>query len=221
MIVMDSRRISDEIAERTGICLPDTKLVAEAIEKAYANGSPMLFNHVMRSALFAHAFTDQRPNSEDRELIIVSAVLHDLGLAEHRCPGIERFEIRSANLARDFAVERGMAGDRAWLLWDIIALHPYDFNLHKEDEAWAVQMGILADVVGAGIDLIDPAVVARIVACYPRLNFKSGFYRLLASEAATSPPPPCHPVTMIRYHELGEYDVPNARDLIAGAPFDD
>lgn len=216
-----SRTQIHAIAKRSGVRLPDSTMVERAIERAQSESSPMLFNHVMRSALFAEMFSALRPRVKDRELIAVSTILHDIGLTDQKRQREDRFEIRSAHAARAFALGHGADDARAWLIWDTVALHTHDLNLYKQDEAWAVQMGILADVVGAGIDLLDASAVERILALFPRLGFKKGFYELLSAEAGGAPPPPFHPTAMILHHDCGSLSVPNARELIANAPFDD
>lgn len=209
----------DNIRETVGIVLPDTTIVAEAIELAYTDASPMLFNHVMRSALFAALFAAQRSDPVDNELLAIAAVLHDLGFCPSHAHDDLRFEIRSANAARKFAQDRNLCRDRSWRLWDMIALHTHDLNLFRRDEDWALQMGILADVVGAGLETLDKQSVDRIVTRFPRHDFKRGFYQLLCSEVGKGSPPPQHPSTMIAYHERRDFVMPDARDLIHSAPF--
>lgn len=216
-----SRTQIGAIARRSGVQLPDSAMVEGAIERAQSESSPMLFNHVMRSALFAEMFAGMRPQAKDREVIAVSSILHDIGLTDQKHQCEERFEVRSAHAARAFALGQGVSDARAWLIWDTVALHTHDLNLYKQDEAWAVQMGILADVVGAGADLLDVSAMERILTLFPRLGFKKGFYDLLSAEARSAPPPPFHPTTMILHHDCGSLSIPNARDLIAHAPFDD
>ncbi len=211
----------ETIATCTGVRLPDSAIVERAIERAQSESSPMLFNHVMRSALFAEMFSEMRPRANDREVIAVSSILHDIGLTDQKHQCEERFEVRSAHAARAFALGQGASDARAWLIWDTVALHTQDLNLYKQDEAWAVQMGILADVVGAGTDLLDASAIERILTQFPRLDFKKGFYDLLSAEAKSVPPPPFHPTAMILHHDCGSLSVPDARDLIAQAPFDD
>ena len=43
----------------------------------------MLFNHVMRCYWFAELFAKQEQAKADRELMFLSAVLHDLGFTEY------------------------------------------------------------------------------------------------------------------------------------------
>lgn len=204
-----------------GVRLPDSKLAQDAIELARAVSTPMLFNHVMRCYLFAELCAQAELPSYDREVVLLSAVLHDLGLTDH-ARGPRRFEIEGADAARDFALAGGFPEAKSWLVWDNIALHPLDLNHHKEPEAKAVQWGLWADVVGVGFDRLDPAAMREIVAAYPRLDFKRGFFNLLHEEARAKPHSHLiHPTAMIAHHCLGGLEIPDARALIDNAPFDE
>ena len=184
----------------SGIKAPDTQLVREAEEFVQSSSSAMLYNHVMRCYWFAELFARQENSKADRELMFFSATLHDLGFTEYG-RGPHRFEIEGAHAARRFLKDRGVPDIRSWQVWSTIALHTWDINLCKEDEARLVQLGILLDVIGLppGVPApkLDPADVAEIVERYPRLGFKRGFYDLLCEEpryqaALPSPQPHMH-----------------------------
>src|SRR5262245_59103855 len=90
-----------------GIEVPDTLLVARAIEYARASSEAFLFNHVMRSWLFATALAEHEPESCDVEILAVATLLHDVGLAK-AFAGPLRFEVEGANAAREFARKEGV-----------------------------------------------------------------------------------------------------------------
>lgn len=131
----------------SGIKAPDTQLAREAEEFVQSSSSAMLYNHVMRCYWFAELFARQENAKADRELMFFSATLHDLGFTEHG-RGPHRFEIEGAHAARRFLKDRGVPDTRSWQVWSTIALHTWDINLYKEDEARLVEHGILYDVVG-------------------------------------------------------------------------
>lgn len=202
-----------------GVKAPDSRLARDAIGLAREASSPMLFNHVMRSYWFAALFAEAEGSRSDREIIFLSSVLHDLGLTD-RAGGPARFEIEGAHAAQAFLLSRGCEPDRAWLVWDTIALHTGDVNLHKQPEARAVQAGILCDVTGFALDRIDPGAVAEVLARYPRLDFKRSFPSLLEAEARRQPHSVAfHPFTMIRHHCGEPVDIPDARAIIEAADF--
>lgn len=204
-----------------GLVAPDTPLARAAARLAWEHSTPMLFNHVMRSYFFGRLAVGRSAGSYDDEVVFLSAVLHDLGLTDH-APGPRRFEIEGADAARRFLCDSGCDSGRAWLVWDTIALHPFDINLHKEPEARVVQAGILGDVVGAGVASIDPSNVAEVLRAFPRHGFKRGFVDLLLNQARAKPHAhTIHPTHMIAHHCCGGVPIPNAQALIEATPFVD
>ncbi|HEX5049012.1 MAG TPA: hypothetical protein VFX89_18015 [Gammaproteobacteria bacterium] len=62
-----------------GVSVPDTLLVNRAIELAHASTEPFLFNHAMRSWLFAAALAELDRLQYDAEVLAVATVLHVRG----------------------------------------------------------------------------------------------------------------------------------------------
>ena len=85
-----------------GVVVPDTPSIARAIEYARRSSEPYLFNHVMRSWLFAVRLAELKRTEHDMEVLAVATLLHDLGL-EKAFSGPLRFEVEGANAARKFA----------------------------------------------------------------------------------------------------------------------
>jgi len=203
------------------IKVPDTSIVSQAEELTRSVSSDMVFNHVMRCYWFAELFAQKEGAKVDHELMFLSATLHDLGLTDVG-RGPHRFEIEGANAARTFLTGRGVPSDRAWKVWDSIALHTLDINLFKDDDARITQLGLLHDVVGVADAGLDPADVAEVVRRYPRLGFKQSFYDLLAEELHSKHPYEHfhHSCTLIA-HSSSELVMPDLRAALNGAPFDD
>jgi hypothetical protein len=160
-----------------GIVVPDTPLVARAIEYAREHCEPYLFNHEMRSWLFAAAIAQVKKLPHDPEVLAVSTLLHDIGLAK-AFSGPLRFEVEGANAAREFARKAGMAEGRAQLVWDGVALNSTpSIGLYKESEVALCTLGIGLDWGGFGYDLLTATQVATIVDAFPRLQMKQLFTR--------------------------------------------
>src|SRR6476619_7708184 len=104
-----------------GVSVPDTPLISRAIDFARERSEPYLFNHVMRSWLFAAIVAERKQIAHDGEVLAITAILHDLGLAE-AFDGPLRFEVEGANAARTFARNEGMDDRRTQLIWDGVAL---------------------------------------------------------------------------------------------------
>lgn len=75
-----------------GITVIDTPLVNRAFEYVRAQSEPFLFNHAVRSWLFAARLGQLQGISYDEEVVAVATLLHDVGLT-HDFSGPRRFEI--------------------------------------------------------------------------------------------------------------------------------
>jgi hypothetical protein len=173
-----------------GVSVPDTPLISRAIEYAREHSEPYLFNHVMRSWLFAVILAQLSESAHDAEVLAVTTILHDLGLAK-AFDGPLRFEVEGANAARAFARKEGIDDRRGQLIWDGVALNSTpSIALHKEAEVALSTAGIALDWGGWGYDKLTEAQVAAIVDAFPRLEMKQRFTRavccIVETRAATT-----------------------------------
>jgi hypothetical protein len=205
-----------------GITLPDSSLITAAIEYAQRISEPYLFNHVMRSWLFAEAIGYARGIDFDREVVAVGTILHDIGLTA-AVSGTNRFEVNGADAAVSFMASRGLSGRRAQLVWDLVALNSTpSLALHKEPEVAVGTMGIGLDYGGFGRDTLPPSDIARILEAFPRLRMKERFSATCCRRVATSPE-----TTYDNFlRDFGDRFVPGYRavstvDLLMNAPFDE
>src|SRR5919112_1812648 len=135
-----------------GVSVPDTPMISRAIDYAREHSEPYLFNHVMRSWLFAVTLAQLNQTAHDGEVLAVSTILHDLGLAEG-FDGPLRFEVEGANAARTFALNEGIDERRAQLIWDGVALNSTpSIGLYKEAEVALCTAGIGLDWGGGGFE---------------------------------------------------------------------
>ena len=170
-----------------GVSVPDTPLISSAIEYAQEQSEPYLFNHVMRSWLFAVALAHLNQTAHDGEVLAVTVILHDLGLADN-FKGPLRFEVEGANAARKFARDAGLDDRRAQLIWDGVALNSTpSIALHKESEITLATMGIGLDWGGWGYEALNQTEVAAIVEQFPRLEMKQQFTRAVCRIVETRP----------------------------------
>jgi hypothetical protein len=158
-----------------GVPIPDTPLVARAIAFARKHSEPYLFNHAMRSWLFAVLLAEAKQVACDPEVLAVATVLHDLGLTK-AFDGPLRFEVEGANAARKFSLDEGFDARRAQLVWDGVALNStVSIALYKEAEVAMCTAGIGLDWGGFGYDLLPRARIDAIVEAFPRLEMKRRF----------------------------------------------
>jgi HD domain-containing protein len=203
------------------VSVPDTLLITAAIEYAQRLSEPYLFNHAMRSWLFAELMGRAKGIGCDREVVAIGTILHDIGLTAG-VSGPNRFEVNGADAARSFLAGRGLSDHRAQLIWDLVALNSTpSLALHKEPEVAVGTMGIGLDYGGFGLDAVQADDVGRIISAYPRLKMKAKFSetccRLVKERPETSSD------NFLR--DFGERFVPgykpvSAVDVLLNAPFD-
>ena len=214
MTMQTTRRIA-------GVSVPDSPLIADAIKYAQELCEPYLFNHAMRSWLFAAKIGHLKAMDCDHEVVAVGAILHDIGLT----PGVggeNRFEVNGANAARSFIEARGLSDRRAQLVWDLVALNSTaSIALHKEPEVVLGTMGIGLDYGGFGFEaLIPPAEMIEILRAFPRLEMKRNFAETCRRLVSTRPE-----TTSDNFlRDFGERLVPGYKpmstvDLLMNGPF--
>jgi hypothetical protein len=217
-----AQRAQPEIATRllAGISVPDTPLISRAIDFARERTEPYLFNHAMRSWLFAALFAQRKQAVHDAEVLAVTTILHDIGLAES-FDGPLRFEVEGANAARAFARTEGMDDRRTQLIWDGVALNSTpSIALYKEAEIAIATMGIGLDWGGFGYDALTGAEIAEIVDAFPRLEMKERFTHAVCRIAETRPT-----TTYDNFgRDFGErfvpgYKAPSTVDYLLNSPF--
>ena len=218
--VIDPENRADATRLVAGVRVPDTPLVTRAIEYARKHSEPYLFNHVMRSWLFAVSLAQLKRTEHDGEVLAVATILHDLGLAK-AFSGPLRFEVEGANAARSFARSEGIDERRAQLIWDGVALNSTpSLALYKETEVALCTAGIALDWGGWGYEALTGSQVEEIVAAFPRLEMKQRFTRAVCGIVETRPA-----TTYDNFaRDFGErfvpgYQRPSTVDFLLNSPF--
>src|SRR5215471_5814268 len=173
-----------------GVSVPDGPLITAVIEYAQKLSEPYLFNHAMRSWLFAEAMGRLKGIVYDREVVAIGTILHDIGLTAS-VSGSNRFEVNGADAAVSFIKGRGLSDRRTQLVWDLVALNSTpSLALHKEPEVAGGTMGIGLDYGGFGVQALTAGDLERILGAFPRLKMKERFAetccRLVAEKPETS-----------------------------------
>ena len=205
-----------------GIQVPATPVVDQAMEYARKECEPYLFNHVVRSWLFAARLGQLQSIEHDAEVVAVGALLHDVTLND-RFAGPRRFEVEGADIARSFATDIGFDKRRAQLIWDSVALNSTpSIALYKEAEVALCTAGIALDVIGLQYEVVPSDEIKKIVEEFPRLEMKSRMTRCFCSIAKSQPQ-----TTYDNFmRDFGErfvpgYHAPSTVDFVANAPFDE
>src|SRR6185369_2498788 len=160
----------------SAIVIPDSLLANEATGILREYSTDLLFNHSVRVYLFAAEQGRQRKLRFDAELLYIAAAFHDLGLTKKFSSQNERFEVDSANAARQFLTAHNVPEERVRTAWEAIALHTTPgITQHMRPEVALLYSGVGLDVLGRGFDQFPSKVREEIVARYPRRRFKEDF----------------------------------------------
>jgi hypothetical protein len=205
-----------------GVHVTDTPLISAVIEYARGLSEPYLFNHAMRSWLFAEAIGRIKGMEYDREVVAIGTILHDIGLTAS-VSGPNRFEVNGADAAVSFIKGHGFSDRRVQLIWDLVALNSTpSIALHKEPEVAVGTMGIGLDYGGFGVQALAADDLERILTAFPRMKMKQRFAetccRLVTAKPETSYD------NFLR--DFGDRFVPGYKavstvDLLMNAPFDE
>ena len=159
-----------------GIEVPDSPIITRALDYAKQYSEPSLYNHAVRSWLFAVRLGQLQSIGQDAEVVAVGTLLHDLSLAGHFAGRHRRFEVEGADVARDFAREQGLDQRRGQLVWDTVALNSTpSIAFYKEPEVALSTAGIGLDWGGFQYDQIPAGEMQSILAAFPRLGLKQSF----------------------------------------------
>src|SRR5215831_10390329 len=205
-----------------GVSVSDSPVITAAVEYAQRVSEPYLFNHAMRSWLFAEAIGRMKGLAYDREVVAIGTILHDIGLTAS-VSGPNRFEVNGADAVLSFVRGKGLSDRRAQLVWDLVALNSTpSLALHKEPEVAVGTMGIGLDYGGFGVEALAAADVDLVLSAFPRLKMKQQFAdaccRLVKAKPETSYD------NFLR--DFGErfvlgYKTVSTVDLLMNAPFDE
>ena len=208
--------------EIAGVSLPDSPLIAATIEYAQRLSEPYLFNHAIRSWLFAETIGQIKKIDYDREVVAIGTVLHDIGLTAG-VSGPNRFEVNGADAALSFIQGKGLSDRQAQLIWDLVALNSTpSLALHKEPEVAVGTMGIGLDYGGFGIEALPAIDVERILAAFPRLKMKQQFTETCC-RIVTVKPETSYDNFLRDFGErfVSGYKAVSTVDLLMNAPFDE
>ena len=205
-----------------GVTVVDTPLVTRAMDLARKHSEPFLFNHAVRSWLFAVRLGQLQGIPHDAEVVAVGSLLHDLGLT-NGFTGHRRFEIEGADAARGFAREQGLDDRRVQLIWDSVALNStLSIALYKEAEVALCTAGIALDYGGPQYDQIPPDEMKSVLAAFPRLEMKRRFTDSVCRLVKTRPESTYDNFA----RDFGERFVPGYKprstvDYLMNAPFEE
>ncbi|ATY15514.1 HD domain-containing protein [Amycolatopsis sp. AA4] len=188
------------------VALPATPLADAVLEVVRPVESQSVFNHSVRTYLFARLVADRLagPGFDD-DLLFAACVMHDLGVAPDG-PHVERFEVEGAERAAEFLVRQGISTADADQVWQAIALHTTaGIAEHRGPLCVLVRAGVAVDFGGPiGTQYLDAVTDEQgeaIHAAYPRLEMVRSLTDAIVAQAAKNPrnaPIPSVPADFLR-----------------------
>jgi hypothetical protein len=183
---------------------PRTELAVEAMRFTQRITQPAIFNHSMRTYLYARFLGEAQglePGGDyDDELLFLGCVLHDAGLSE-RGNGDQRFDVDGADLAAEWLTGRGVAPERVEVVWDAVALHlSFEIASRKRPEIALVTAGAGYDLGPSG-HALPVGYAERIHAVLPRLHAAAVLRDEIVAQALEKPqkaPPYTVPGELVR-----------------------
>ena len=164
-----------------GVQIPDSALAKAATELIRDTTNDLIYHHSRRVFLFGSLQSRQLTITPDAELLYVAALFHDTGLVPPYRGTAQRFEMDSADAARDFLLSQGFSRPDTDLVWTAIALHTTPEVPYGMDAVIAATTaGVETDVLGLRLDAIDAADIEAVTAEHPRPNFKSEILQAFA-----------------------------------------
>ena len=205
------------------LVIPDTLLARDATDILREHSTDLLFNHSIRVYLFAAEQGRQQELRFDPELLYVASAFHDLGLIKKFSSDNERFEVDSANAARQFLTEHDVREEQIQTVWEAIALHTTrGVTRYMRPEVALLNSGVGLDALGTGFDHFPSELRDAIVARYPREHFKEGMVQAVFGGVAHKPGTTYGTVWAgVPERLIPGYKTPNVCDLIAASPFSD
>ena len=149
--------------------IPDSKLAHEITELVRDTEPPLLYHHSSRVYHWGALGGRRRGLRFDPELLYAGAMFHDMGLTHQHSTRQERFEVDSANAARDFLRSHGVHQQDIETVWTAIALHTTPgIPQHMHPVVALVTAGVEMDVLGIGYGEYSNAEREAVVHAHPR-----------------------------------------------------
>jgi hypothetical protein len=169
MALVASSASSAKSSSVVGVTIPDSKLAREITELVRDTETALLFNHSSRVYYWGALTGKRRGLRFDPELLYAGAMFHDMGLTPQYASADKRFEVDSANTARDFLRRHGIDAQDIQTVWTAIALHTTPgIPQYMHPVIALVTAGVEMDVLGIAFSEFTDAEREAVVLAHPR-----------------------------------------------------
>lgn len=185
-----ARKVGSGNRRNADLELPTTALCSVADEVAKTTEPEFLYNHSVRSYLFARVVAKSSclaaGQDYDDELLFLSCILHDIGLVPAHDRG-NRFEVDGADSAVELLRANGLDEAGADTVWQAIALHTSPaIAERRKAEVFLTRKGIAVDF-GDNATLVEKEFADTIHGSYPRLHMARCLTDTIVEQAIERP----------------------------------
>jgi hypothetical protein len=173
---------------------PDTAAARAALELATSYHTPALLSHVIRSWHWAEGFAALEGRADiDHELLYVSAVLHDIGIAPDFDNNTLSYEEAGGHVAVALTTGAGWPPARRQRALEVIIRHnSLSVDPGLDSEGYLLEVATALDISGARPDMLPSEYLQDVLAAYPRLTLAEEFTACLVNQAARKPTTAAH-----------------------------
>lgn len=171
------------------IPVPDTAAARAARELAAEYHTASLLNHVHRSWLWAEGLaTLEGRHGIDRELLYVSALLHDIGIVPAFDSHTLAYEDAGGHVAKAVTAGAGWPPARRTRAHEVIVRHNWpSVDPALDQEGYLLEAATALDISGARPDALPEEFRREVLAAYPRLRLAAEFTACVTDQAERKP----------------------------------
>lgn len=174
------------------IQIPDTPIVKEAIAELENTGNQAIINHSWRSYIWGVAIAQNKQWQFDEESLLISSLMHDLGLVDHLTHyTCQCFTFESSLRSEILCVKHHYHQEKTENISNAICLHMNGYldenNQSISKEVLLLQKATSCDVIGTDLALFSSTFREDVLGLYPRYQFNTQFKQRLKTEAKRNP----------------------------------
>ncbi|WP_312554596.1 HD domain-containing protein [Empedobacter brevis] len=167
------------------IPIPDSSISKKAIEEAQESFNPILLYHSYRTYFWSAGFALSEKLKVDSELLFVSSLLHDIGLAEnhnHICSK-QCFANYGGDFSKNFCKKNGLEEKKSTIIKQAIDMHlnPIIDRNKYGNETYLLSKGAAMDVIGASKFQFSKKFILDVDKSYSRKGFKEDIINTMES----------------------------------------
>ena len=168
---------------------PDSAAARAALELATEYHTPTLLNHVLRSWLWAEGFaTVEGLHGIDRELLYVSAVLHDIGIVPAFDNHTLAYEDAGGHVAKALTAGAGWPAARRTRAHEVVVRHNWpEVDPTFDPEGHLLEIATALDISGVRPDVLAEPFRREVLAALPRLTLAAEFTACVTDQATRKP----------------------------------